>query len=274
MRLSPSAALRMLAADRAALECSRDFIRAKWWLLQGDPASALPLLKRVVNQGDRRRRNTPESYEAWALLGQIWSAADEWDQAASAYEQASLLQPRSAAYKLLAARAWANAGRYDMAIRYCEQALAINNASEIWLLLAETRFQQQIRLPKSQRDWQPFRKAFVEAAAAAEKKSLPEPWRLKLLQAGALLAGAMEKSVRRSARRGRRTAARRRKRISHVRRAAAIAAPGLRARRLPGGCRSRSGESRQAPRPGSPGLALPGSVVHVAEAICGGPRQS
>jgi len=30
--------------------------------------------------------------------------------------------------------------------------------------------------------------------AAAEKKSLSEPWRLRLLQAGALLAGAMDKS--------------------------------------------------------------------------------
>jgi len=183
----------MPAVDRAALESTRDFIRAKWWLLQRDLASALPLLKRVVNQGTEAT-NTPQSYEAWSFLGQIWEAGDEWDQAAAAYEQASLLKPQSADYKLSAAKAWANVGRYDTAIRYGEQALAIKPASETWLILADTHYRQQIHRPKSQRDWQPFRRAFAEAVAAAEKKSLSEPWRLRLLQAGALLAGAMDKS--------------------------------------------------------------------------------
>ena len=78
-----------------------------------------------------------------------------------------------------------------------------------WLFLAETHYQQQARLPKSQRDWQPFRKAFAEAAAAAERNRCREPWRLKLLQAGALLAGAMEKPADKARRRGRGTAAHR-----------------------------------------------------------------
>ncbi len=45
-------------------------------------------------------------------------------------------------------------------------------------------------MPQTQRNWQPFRKALAEAAAAAGKHSLPDPWRLDVLQAGALLAGA------------------------------------------------------------------------------------
>ncbi len=84
------------SGDRAALECFREFIRAKWWLLKGDPTSALPLLQDVVAQGTSPTE-AAQSFEAWLLLGRIWSARNEWDQAAAAYEQAALLQPRSAA---------------------------------------------------------------------------------------------------------------------------------------------------------------------------------
>jgi cellulose synthase operon protein C len=182
----------MLAADRAGLECSCDFIRAQWLLRQGDVAKAIPLLRRVANQGIEST-NAPKSYEAWAVLGRVWLAQQEWDQAASAFEQACLLLPESATFKLAAAQAWENAGRYDTAIKYAEQALAIRDAPTIRVFLAEARCQQQMRLPKPQRDWRAFRKALDEALAVADSKSLSEPWRLKLTQADALAEGAMDK---------------------------------------------------------------------------------
>jgi cellulose synthase operon protein C len=190
--LIPQQANQMVAADRAGLESSRDFVRAKWLLLQGDVAKAMPLLRRVANQGIEST-NAPRSYEAWALLGRVWLAEQEWDQAASAFEQACLLLPTSATYKLAAAQAWEYAGRHDTAIKYGEQALAIHDAPAIRVFLAGARCQQQIQLPKAQRDWRPFRKAFAEAVAVADAKSLPEPWRLKLIQADALAEGAMDK---------------------------------------------------------------------------------
>ena len=136
------------------------------------------------------------------LLGQIWSAEGEWDQAAAAFEQAAGLQPRSSAQRLAAAMAWANAGQCDLALRYGEQARAIQDSPEIRLFLANTHYRQQLMLRAKDRNWQPFQKAFAEALAAADQASLPAPWRLAVLRANALLAGAMGKSpdeVRREA---------------------------------------------------------------------------
>jgi tetratricopeptide (TPR) repeat protein len=195
--LIPLQARRLVAADRAGIECSRDFVRGKWFLLKNDVASAVPLLKRAANQGIEST-NTPRSYEAWAVLGRIWSAENEWDQAASAFEQASLLLPKSAAYKLAAARAWANAGRFDAAIRYAEQALAMNDASEIRVFLVEVRYRQQCHLQESRRDWQPFCKELAEAERAAQTQPVTGPWRLRLIRAGALAQGVMAESVDKS----------------------------------------------------------------------------
>jgi len=154
----------MPAADRAALESTRDFIRAKWWLLQRDLASALPLLKRVVNQGTEAT-NTPQSYEAWSFLGQIWEAGDEWDQAAAAYEQASLLKPQSADYNCrrqgLGQRRPLRHGDSVWRTSLGDQARRPNMAHP-----GDTHYRQQIHRPKSQRDGSP------------SAGPLRKPWRL------------------------------------------------------------------------------------------------
>jgi tetratricopeptide (TPR) repeat protein len=183
----------LVAAKRTALESSRDFVRARWWILKGDLAAAVPLLKRVVAQG-AESSDALQKCEAWALLGRILSVKEEWDQAALAYERASLLLPRSAEHKLVAAHAWTKVSRFDKAIQFAEQALTVRNSAEACLLLADARYQQQAALPTAQRQWQPFRKALAQAAESAEKQALARPWRLTLLRAGALLAGAMDKS--------------------------------------------------------------------------------
>jgi tetratricopeptide (TPR) repeat protein len=181
-----------VAADRAKLEFMRDFVRAKWWMVQGHRASALPLLKRVVNQAIDATHALQIS-EAWAMLGYIRETEEEWDLAALAYEQASLLNPWSAPYKLAAAKAWTNACRYDAAIKYAKLALAVDDTSETWFALTDAYYREQVRLPKSRRDWKPFNQALAEVAAAAKKGTLAKPWRMNLSQAGALLAGATDK---------------------------------------------------------------------------------
>ena len=54
--------------DRAALERFGKFIRARWWLLKGQPDGALPLLRDVVAQGTSPTE-AAQSFEAWLLLG-------------------------------------------------------------------------------------------------------------------------------------------------------------------------------------------------------------
>lgn len=179
------------SGERAVMERFRDSQRAKWWWLKGDAAHALPLLQAVAAQGTSPAE-AAQSSEAWVLLGGIWAARGEWDQAAAAYDQALLLQPHAAAVWLLSARAWANAGRYEMAERSAGQALAIDDAAETRFFLANACYQHQLRLPPEQRKWESFRKAFAEAAATG-KQMAADPWRLSVLEAGALLAGATDK---------------------------------------------------------------------------------
>ena len=196
----------MVAADRAGMECSRDFIRAKWWLIQGNSDKALPLLKSVASQGIESTK-TPQSYEAWALLGDIWGMQANGTKRPRPMNKRPCSNLVRRHISIPPAKAWAKTGRYDTAIHYGEQALAIKNALEIRLFLADTRCRQQIRLPKSQRDWQPFRKTFAEAAAAAEKETLAGSLAAEGDPGQRRAGGRDGKTPRRSPPRGRGTAA-------------------------------------------------------------------
>ncbi len=154
---------------------------------------AIPLLRRVAVGQQTAAAEAARSLQAWQWLARAYAAIGQWDQAATAYEQAAALEPKVGWLRSLAADAWATAGRPDAAEAYYEQALSLGAPPETWLALAGVRLQRQLRLPKTARDWDPFNKALAEAKKAQEKKPLADPWRLTLLEAEYLVARGEEK---------------------------------------------------------------------------------
>jgi tetratricopeptide (TPR) repeat protein len=167
---------------KASIERLCDLRQAKLLLRRHEVREAMPLLKSVA----RGPRSTPDEFQqtlqAWQLLGEAYTDWKQGDRAASAYEEATRLQPQNVLLRITAAQAWANAGRPEMTIRHCHQALALRKAPEIWLMLSQALFRQQMRLPQEERNWEPFQKAIAAAEESEQQPSLKDPWRLQLLK--------------------------------------------------------------------------------------------
>ena len=173
---------------KLALRRSTDSLRAKWLVRKERYFEAIPLLRRVAVGGQSEAAEVARSLQAWQWLGIAYSAIEQWDQAALAYEQAAALVPRMVAPRLQAAAAWAMAGRPDAAATCYEQVLAHDAVPGTWLALARVRLQREVLAPRAARNWDSFNKALAEAKKSPAEKPLADPWRLKLLEADYLVA--------------------------------------------------------------------------------------
>ncbi len=184
---------------KLAFRRTNDLLRAKLLVAKRLYLEAIPVLRRVAVGQQTAAAEVARSRQAWQLLASAYAAVGQWDQAATAYEQAAELAPEVGWLRAMAASAWATAGRPDAAERDYEQALKLGAPPETWLALAGVRLQRQLRLPKTDqdgnpaRDWRPFNEALAEAKKAQEKKPPADPWRLALLEAEYLVARGEEK---------------------------------------------------------------------------------
>ncbi len=177
-------ALNLPRSVRMSLERSNNLLRGRWWVRQGKYREAVRFLERVTTGGEGSAAEVAQTFQAWWLLGGCHAALNQWYQAATAYEEAARLQPKTPQPHLAAARAWATVGLPDKAVRCYEQALALEEDPETCLALARARFQRQARLPKKDQNWDDFNEALAKTKNLADKeKALTGAWRINLLEA-------------------------------------------------------------------------------------------
>jgi len=191
-------------AERASLESSLDLIEAKWFLRKGHyvqdekPANgyaeAISRLRKVVAGEHLSASEVAQALQAWMLLGNAYAALVQWDQAATAYEEAAKLQSRVAQPRVAAAKAWVKAGRLDLAVQQYKLALAAADDAEVQFGLAETEFVRQARLSDKERNWDLFKAAIEELKKPEKKGRLNEAWRVPLLEAAYVTAGVPRES--------------------------------------------------------------------------------
>jgi tetratricopeptide (TPR) repeat protein len=167
--------------DKLALTRSQDLRRATLHMKQQNTAAALPLLRQVVVSQPKGDKNVQASVKAWVQLGTINAAQGEWMDAATAFDQATALQPDLVQARLAASTSWLYAGRADLATDRAEQALQQSNVAGAWLALALAQVQQQAQQPPQQRSWVRLEKALN--VLEGTKRQLPEPWRVDFLRA-------------------------------------------------------------------------------------------
>ncbi len=194
-----SRGLRIPDSVRKSVAQSRNLLRARWLIKKAEVErnnifllKAIPLLQRFTGSGGNPSEHVREILNAWLLLAQANVSLNQWDSAASAYEHASKLEPRSAAYRRLAADCWFSAGRPSLAARGYEDALSIEDEAESWHSLALARLREQSVLPVEERNWKFFEVPFARVEAMAEAGRLAQPWRAGLLKADYLMARAEE----------------------------------------------------------------------------------
>ena len=179
---------------RYSLERSISMLKAQFFAAKDEPRNAIVELKRVLAGQPSSEAEVRQALRAEMLLGSIHASSGEWDLAAAVFERAAMSQPDSAVPRLAAAAAAARLNP-ETAIRHYEMALALGDATSIgpavsgvqraeaWLALARARFQKQKKLPEEDRNWGPYLKAISEAASSDGETSLPNAWRVDLLQA-------------------------------------------------------------------------------------------
>ncbi|HVX15446.1 MAG TPA: tetratricopeptide repeat protein [Pirellulales bacterium] len=157
-------------------------LRAELLLRQKDYLTAIPVLKRVLmlrQGGAAYEQKTATDARTQMQLGICYATLGQWDQAALAYQAAADLQPQQAALRLAAAEAWDNAGWLDEAARQYQDALALDSVPPRAVeAVASALYRQQMRLPRSKRDWSAVRQAFNYAQG-----SLHDSASLQLLRA-------------------------------------------------------------------------------------------
>jgi tetratricopeptide (TPR) repeat protein len=172
---------------KVAMKRTNDLVHGKWLVRKGRHVEAIPLLRLVAAGQPSAGLEARQSLEAWQWLGIAYGAINQWDQSATAYEQAAAMEPKIARLRAQAAGAWAAAGRLDTAIACYKQSLAIDGAPETWLELARAEFQRQLRLSREERKWNSFDEALAQAKKADDRGPLVDTWRLNLIEADSTL---------------------------------------------------------------------------------------
>ncbi len=171
---------------KLALKRTVDLLRGRCLMMKGCYLQAVSYLRRVGIGQQATAYETGRSVQAWQLLGNLYAVLGQWDQAALAHEHAATLDPTAAAHHLNAAAAWMSADRLDAAEQHYRQALSLQpsaDRAETQVALALVLFDQQLRVPKTARNWESFDKILAEAKKSCEKKPPTNGWRLRLLEA-------------------------------------------------------------------------------------------
>ncbi|MDG2382738.1 MAG: tetratricopeptide repeat protein [Pirellulaceae bacterium] len=164
---------------------SHGLLSAKLKIAREEFEDATIVLRRVATlSAGAQRGEQGADYQAWFLLGKTNLQLRRWEAAATSFERALQAAPRSNIARLWAARSWNALGRQDQAIRLCEHAIGRPPVPEsIWLMLAELRMRQQLKLPPAERAWQPVSELLQQAA-----NRLPDSWEIQVLIATQLVA--------------------------------------------------------------------------------------
>ena len=181
---------------RLALKRGIDSLRGKWLVAKGRYIEAIPMLRRVAASHQASAAEIKRSLQAWMLLGRSYAMLGQWDQAATAFDQAASLISSSPEPLLAAASAWASAGRPDAAEQRYRQALALQPSAKIRLALVGVLLQKELRLPVAARKWTAFDKALAEAKKPSdEKPAEADAGRLKLIEIDYTLARSQEPAL-------------------------------------------------------------------------------
>ena len=176
-------------AQRNWAVSSHGLLKGQLLFARNENDAAIAVLKRVAAtataQSGQIAEMSPE-YQAWLLLGKTYWNSKRWQLAADAFEKALYAAPQSNTARLWAARAWSVVGRPQQSIVLCEQALRHPPVPEpIWLMLAELKMREQLRVPPSQQDWSSVAEVLQQAEVA-----MPDSWEIQLLIATQLIAAA------------------------------------------------------------------------------------
>jgi len=165
-----------------------NFLRAKWHAGKDEHREALALLQGVVTglEGVQTPQIVNQRFQAAMLMGDSHLAMGQWEEAAGAYQKASVLRPEDATAKEKAGDAWASVGLYERAGTFYQQAAAseAEDSPELWLKLVQTKLQHQMSLPTAQQDWRWLEQnltANVPSAVAAS-------WQRRMLLSDYLVA--------------------------------------------------------------------------------------
>jgi tetratricopeptide (TPR) repeat protein len=164
-----------------------DLIRAQRYVRDRQFATAIPLLRRVTSSGveDKNQAASNQYLQSLWLLANVYAAIGQWDQSAAVYQQVATLRPNEVVAQEATANSWMSASRPDLAVPYFQRALSLRNSPSLWLDLALAEFQQQVRAPMGQRNWEAFQHALTQAEQRDENGNLylADPWRAVLLRA-------------------------------------------------------------------------------------------
>ena len=164
---------------------SHGLLVAKLKIAHQEYQDAAVILRRVATMsGAQQRGEQGADYQAWFLLGKTNLQLKRWEAAATSFERALQIAPQSNLARLWAARSWNAVGRYEQAIRLCENAIGRPPTPEsIWLMFAELKMKQQLKLPPAEREWQSLSDRLKQA-----ERALPDSWEIQLLIATQLVA--------------------------------------------------------------------------------------
>lgn len=177
---------------RARAGQSRDTLEAALLLKKSQPLKAIPLLKPITVSAFA---DAPERLPAWLMLGDAYATLGDWDQAATAFDNAARLDATRERPRMAAARAWLRADQPQQAVGHFEQALTRTDSIELSLQLARSWLAYQVTLPPQRRDWGTVERVLAQLSAGGARKGLSEPWRVELLQADYTLIRAQEKDA-------------------------------------------------------------------------------
>jgi len=173
---------------QVAREETRDLLRSTWLIRRGEQEADLAQVQQAVQVLERLRQTAKNRGEALALLGTAYATLRQWDAAARAYDEVVRLNPKQLTLRAAAAAAWLAAGQPDEAELRYESLATSSDSGEVWLALAVTRVQQQLRrVPTRLRDWTKFDAALTKAESYVAKAELDDPWRIAFLKADRLL---------------------------------------------------------------------------------------
>ena len=188
-RLRPGQSTRI----RQQASTAEDMLRAKLLIARKKHLEAIPLLKSVAHS----QGASPAAMEAWFLLGGCYAAANQWDQAATAFGRVAAMQPKMVRAQLAAATAWTQSGDPSLAIPYLKRALTEqvatkDDTSDTRLALLQAMLQHQGSLPREDRKWAEAGTQLAELKKLKADGVVREPWRVDLLEAEYTIQSAEE----------------------------------------------------------------------------------
>jgi tetratricopeptide (TPR) repeat protein len=201
-RLSMAANAGSAAArsEKAPLEKRIALLRGEWRMKRREYLPALPLLKQAAANDNIAMIGSNDVFRARMLLGQCYAVLNQWDQAATAFDEASALDSQSIQAHQLAAEAWSNLGRPELALHHYEQASAVKKDPETILSIAQIICQVETQKPKKERNWTAVEKA-LSAAREAIAKDSQSAFRLDLLETDYAVLRAEEQGDAKAAKR-------------------------------------------------------------------------